>query len=454
MGIQNFPAALQPIIQQGFLETEFQKPLESQLRYRTIADRETFPNKIGETITKTRPGLKNPVTTPSNPSSNTNLDNGMSPSAYTVEQYTLTINQYNDTIDLNIVNNKVGLADQFLRNAKTNGTQSAQSLDRIARATLFGGALGTQGGYLGGNTRVRVGLGSPAATLSVDDVRGFQNVLVTGSNFILAGQPTANSGTFLPVSPANTAQVLVGSNYYTLTGVTVDGSNTSTAPGGISGVLTFSGNVSTSDGAQNNQVVHYNAPTILRPSGRLTTNALQATDFLSLGLLLDAQAVLRNNAPTEAGNMTCFLDNRSMRELFADQDFKIVFQGQYGSKEYRDGMVFDLLGIRFMPTTEAYVQTLNGLQIRRPILVIQGALIEGDFEGMGEMFENETHIVDVIDDIVQVTRPPLDRLGQIIAQSWYWIGGFALPTDATANTTIIPTASNAYLKRAVVIEHA
>jgi hypothetical protein len=51
-----------------------------------------------------------------------------------------------------------------------------------------------------------------------------------------------------------------------------------------------------------------------------------------------------------------------------------------------------------------------------------------------------------------VTREPLDRLQQIIAQSWYWIGGFAVPTDITANATIIPTATNSYYKRAVVIE--
>jgi len=51
-----------------------------------------------------------------------------------------------------------------------------------------------------------------------------------------------------------------------------------------------------------------------------------------------------------------------------------------------------------------------------------------------------------------VTREPLDRLKQIIAQSWYWIGGFALPTDVTADASIIPTATNAYLKRGVVIE--
>ncbi len=447
MSIQNFPTALQPIIQQGFLETEFEKPLESQLRYRQIADRETFPNKIGETITKTRPGLKAPVTTPMNPASNTNLDNGMSSTSFTVEQYTLALNQYGDTIDLNIINDKVGLASQFLQNAFTNGVQAAQSLDRIARGSLFNA-------YMGGNTRVRVTLGAAATTVSVDDIRGFQNVLVNGSNFILAGQPTANSGTFLPVSPTNTAQVTIGADVYTLVGATADGTNVSTAPGGISGVLTFSANVTVLDGTAGNPVVHYNAPTILRPNGRTTTAALQSTDLLTMGLLLDAQAVLRNNAPMESGSMICYLDNKSMRQLFADQDFKVLFQGQYGSKEFRDGQVFELLGIRFMPTTEAYVQVLGGVNVRRPIIAIKGALVEGDFAGMGDLVQNEQQVIHMVDDIVQVTRPPLDRLGQIIAQSWYWIGGFVAPTDATANQNIIPTASNAYYKRAVVLETA
>ena len=38
MGIQNFPATLQPIIQQGFLEREFQQALRSRLGYRAVAD--------------------------------------------------------------------------------------------------------------------------------------------------------------------------------------------------------------------------------------------------------------------------------------------------------------------------------------------------------------------------------------------------------------------------------
>jgi hypothetical protein len=33
MGIQNFPASLQPIIQQGFLEREFSQALRSKLGY-------------------------------------------------------------------------------------------------------------------------------------------------------------------------------------------------------------------------------------------------------------------------------------------------------------------------------------------------------------------------------------------------------------------------------------
>ena len=80
MGIQNFPAALQPIIQQGFLEREFQQALRSRLGYRAVADREEIAVGIGETLTKTRAGLKPSVTTPLSPALNTNLDNGLTPS--------------------------------------------------------------------------------------------------------------------------------------------------------------------------------------------------------------------------------------------------------------------------------------------------------------------------------------------------------------------------------------
>ena len=441
MPIQNFPAALQPIIQQNFLEREFQEGIQSMLSYRSIARREAFPNKIGETVTKTRPGLKAPVTTPITAASNTNLDNGLTPSTWTVEQYTLSIAMYGDTIDLNMVTNRVGIVEQFLQNAKANGIQSIQSLDRLARAALFNA-------YMGGNTRVRVTLGAPALTISVDDVRGFQQVFV--------------NGVMVAVSATNTMQVTVGSNVYTLTGVAVDGGNVSTAPGGISGTLTFSGNVTVADGTLNNTVTAYNsgagtAPFILRPNGRGNTSAIVGTDLLTMGSILDGVAYLRaNGVPAKDGLYNLYVDPVSGRQLFADPDFKLLYQGATGENPvFRAGRVTEIGDTRIIPTTEAYIQTLGVVKIRRPILVGDEALVEGDFEGMAaEDIAGNNAIIDMVDDIVHVTREPLDRLQQIIAQSWYWIGGFTAPTDQTVNTNIVPTASASYYKRAVVFEHA
>lgn len=438
MAIQNFPAALQPIIQQGFLEREFEDGLTSVLAYRRAATREEFANNIGETVTKTRPGLKAPTTTPMVASNNTNLDNGLSATTWTVEQYTLTLAMYGDTIDLNTVTQKVGIKSQFMQNAKANGIQAAQSLDRIARNKLFSA-------YMGQNTRVKTTLGAPGTVVAVDDVTGFSTVLVNG-------KPT-------PVSGTNPLPVLVGSNVYNLTGVTPDGSNTSTAFNGVSGTLTFSGNVTVADATAGNAVVSSYAPAILRPNGRSTTNAIVGTDTLTMSIILDAVAQLRSNAVAAIdGFYNVHLDPISGRQLFADPDFKIAYQGQGASQEFRMGRVIELLDCRFIPTTEAPIQahpTTAGLKVRRPIVCGAGALIEGDFAGMVDSdFTDNDAEVDLVDNIVQVTRPPLDRLQQIIAQSWYWIGDFAAPTDETVNSTIVPTASAAYWKRAICLEHA
>jgi hypothetical protein len=136
-----------------------------------------------------------------------------------------------------------------------------------------------------------------------------------------------------------------------------------------------------------------------------------------------------------------------------------MYQGQYGSAEVKAGKVFQLMGANFIPTTEALTQahpTTAGLTVRRPILCAPGALVEGDFAGIAEKAHQITDgnsEIQMIESVAQVIRGPIDRLQQIIAQSWFWIGGFTAPTDATANSTIIPTAGAQYLKRAVVIEH-
>jgi hypothetical protein len=438
MGIQNFPLSLQPIIQQGFLEREFEQALVSRLGYRAIADREPFAVGIGETLTKTRAGLKPSVTVPLAPNTNTNLDNGLTPSTWGVEQYTITINHYASTTDLNMVTSRVGIASQFLQNAHTNGEQAARSLDEIARNALFNP-------YFGGNTRIRTTLAAAGPVVTVDDIRGFQTVFINGVQTAISNSPGL--------------VVTVGADAYTLVGAIADVTNLSTAPNGVSGTLTFSTSVTVSDGTAGNAVQAANASVILRPNARTNTAALAATDTLAMANLLDAVAKLRMNAvPDIDGVFNCYLDPFSARQLFADQDFQRLFQGATSANQvFKQGMINDFLGLRFIPTTEAFVQahpTLPGSVIRRPIICGKGALIEGDFAGMAaDDVVPKDSIVAIVDGIAMVTREPIDRLQQIIAQSWYWIGGFCAPSDTTTSSTIIPTATNAAYKRAIMIEH-
>jgi len=438
MGIQNFPTALQPIIQQGYLEREFQQSLRSRLGYRACADRQSFAIGIGETLTKTRTGLRASVTTPMAPATNTNLDNGLTPGTYGVEQFTISINLYAATSDLNMVTSRVGIASQFLLNASINGEQAGRSLDELARNALFAP-------YFGGNTRVRTTLGANGPAITVDDVRGFQTTFVNGVQ--------------TPVGASASLSCAVGSNFYTLIGVAVDATNVSVAPGGISGVLTFSSSVIIADGTAGNTVTATTASTIVRPNNRANTMLLQSTDTLTMAALLNAVAILRQNAVPEIdGVFNCYLDPVSARQLFSDNDFRTLFTGATSANQvFQRGMINDFLGLRFMPTTEAYLQnypSIPGAVVRRPIICGKGALIEGDFAGMiAPDIAPANAIISLVDGVAMVTREPLDRLQQIIAQSWYWIGGFCAPSDTTTNPTTIPTATNANYKRAVMIEH-
>jgi len=294
---------------------------------------------------------------------------------------------------------------------------------------------------------VRLALASSAPVIAVDDIRGFQTAFVNGVQ--------------QPISSSNSLGVTVGSDLYSLIGATQDTVNLSTTPGGYSGLLTFSGNITVGDGALGNEVLAATASLILRPNSRTTSAQLQISDTLTMSNVLDAVANLRLNAvPDIDGAYNCYLDPISARQLFADQDFQRLFIGATSANEvFRpgQGVVNDFLGLRFVLTTESFVQpspNIAGSMIRRPIVVGQGALIEGDFAGMAaDDVAPKDSVVSMIDNVCMVTREPIDRLQQIIAQSWYWIGGFCAPSDTTTNPLTVPTSTNANFKRAVLIEH-
>lgn len=459
----NLSASLNAMLQTGILEREFEEGLDSNLAYRRICMRETVPNNIGETITRTRTGRKTPVTASLGVVTFSNLDNGLTPADASLEQYTFTMRDYGDTADVDLMANQSVIASNIVRVARNNGVQAAQSLERIARSRLFGA-------YLGGNSYVRTDLGaSSTTTCHVDDVRGFQTVLVNGV-------VTPISGTN-PLTVQETSVLSGVTQTLTVTAFAVDATNHSQTPDGTSGTITF--NTATAP-VNGDALVTSLAPKVIRPYGHITTAQMSASDTLTLGLLLDAVTQLRLNAvpPMDDGTYHCILDDSSMRQLWSDQQFIVLYAGRYQSQEYQQGQIFSLLGLTFIPTTETYIQPnltqYNGASynqvstatvaaaintpIRRPIVVGSECIIEGDFEGL-EYWLQEQMVgaiaeVTLIGGVAHIFRPPLDRMQRQLSLTWDWIGDFAVPTDATATSSIIPTANSALFKRAVVVEHS
>ncbi len=451
MSFNNLPAAIQSVIQLGYLEHQFGLPLRAKLGFRSVADREPFMANIGETITKTRTGLLPAITTPMAPAANSDFTSGLTPQNFSVEQYVLSIAQYAANMQLNIATARVAIDNLFLRNGYTLGEQAARSVDMLAQQVLFNA-------YLGGNSRVRVTLGSAGPTIAVDDVRGFQQTINS------AGQVVA-------VSPSNPVNVTVGADVYSLTGYTVDGTNVSTAPGGTSGTLTFSTSVSVSDGTALNAVVSAMAPYIVRPTlaasgvmAATTAGIASATDInsgkLTMQMILNAKATMSaNGVPVvdATGMYHLYIDPLQATGLYNDPAFQQFFRGQVTTEEYRMGVIAELLGVRLQETNLNPVQALSGVgTIRRGILVGQGALIEGVFTN--EAYKNNLDGVDddamitIVDDIAHVTREPLDALKQVITQTWSYAGGFSVPTDTTTNPNTIPTANNSAFKRGIILE--
>lgn len=190
---------------------------------------------------------------------------------------------------------------------------------------------------------------------------------------------------------------------------------------------------------------------LMAPFKRGCGKVIACPDKLTMGAILDGIAYLRLNAvPDMDGAYNCYLDPISARQLFADQDFRRLFLGHASANDvFRpgQGVVNDFLGVRFVLTNETQVRvhpTLTDKFVRGLMLVGKGALIEADLADMEKPDVAPTDsLVSLVNDICMVTREPVDRLQQIIAQSWYWVGGFSAMTDAATG----------WLKRAVLIEH-
>jgi len=412
------PAALQPIMQNGILDRIFRDALLPQFLYPATASVEPVAQGIGATVTFTRDGLLSPATTPTTGSD-------PSPQTLSYEQWSLSMEQYSNTMDTNRLTARATLADTFVRNVTKLGLNAGQTLNQLARNKLYAA-------YGGGNTWVITAQGSASTTCVVKSAAGFDTVLVNGV-------PTAvSAGNPLNVTVAGVANTVVGCNL---------GTNT----------LTLGTAVTQAVGAA---VVSSAAPYSLRPGSGATRYNLTGSNVMTASVAEDAVARLRTmNVPTINGNYVGHIDPVTERELFADPDFKQAYQGRGDSEVFGSLSIGTFLGVDWVRNNEAPVTTDGGsggnLTVHRPIFMGADALMAGPFEGIADLLADtgveEVPMISMIGpangvEVAMIIRPPQDRLQQIISATWSWVGDFAVPSDIT-------TGDASRYKRAVVVEH-
>lgn len=423
------PAGVRAIVQNGLLERAFRDALIPGFLYPQVADLEPISGGVGDTITKTRTGLITPSTTPLGGATDP------APSTYGIEQFSLTIDQYAQSIDTNMLQSAISAASKYVKDVQTLGTGAGQSLNRVARNRLYGA-------YGGGTTFVPAG-GSTNTTWVVDDASGFDKVLVNGV-------PTAVSVSApLNVTINGVANTVVGCNLATNT-------------------LTLGTTVAITTGWA---VVASTTSYFVRPNARTSQWTLADTDVATMSLFRSAVARLRAMAvPTVDGYYVAHIDSYTEAQLFNDADFKQALQGRVDSPVFRDLSIGRFGGIDWVRNIEAPTSTKTlaagaGRVVHRPLVVGAGSLIAGPLADMGSLLSETSldataangaapaiEMVDAADTGLQValiTRAPQDRLQQVVSTTYSWVGDFCVPSDAVTSAVSDP----AFYKRGVVVEH-
>lgn len=411
------PAAIQAIMQNGLLDRTFEDALLPEFLFAAVGDSEPWSGGLGDTVTKTRRGLLTPATTPlagSDPSAAT----------YSVEQWSVTMDQYGNSVDTNLLQSSMTLASKYLEDVQALATNAGQSLNQIARNKLYKA-------YAGGRTWATAGA-TTDTTIAVANVDGFTHTLVNGV-------PTAVSG-------ANPLTVSIEGVANTVTGASV-------ATG--AGNLTLG---TTRVDVLGDAIVAANAPVSYRPNARDAAFDIISTDVASLALFRSAVIRLRKmNVPTVGGYYVAHIPPDTEGQLFADADFKAALQGRVDSPVYLDLSIGRFAGIDWVRNNETPTVTSNtGVTVQRPLVMGGGALTNDPFAEMGNLLNgtDANSNVRMIGpatgvQVAMITREPQDRLQQNLSSTWSWVGDFGVPSDVTASGGDL-----ARYKRALMVEHA
>lgn len=446
------------MLQDRTLEREFHEALFPQLMYRAEAMPELWPANIGERMVMTRSGLMTPSTRPLVPGADP------TPKSYQTEQWEIEANQYGDSLDTFMPTSRAALAPTILNDAKVLGLNAGQSLDLLPRNKLFVA-------YNGGNTNLSVLAAISATTISVASINGFTQKLVNGRN--------------QPVSAVNPLAITFPGTAVTANVVGAVPANPLDPFG--PGTLALSAGLSA--GLSVRQAVRAETASIIqRVGGGTSVDALTAGSILTLSDIQRAVAFLRGaNVPPKAdGLYHVHLSPQAEYQLFQDNAMQRIYQSIPDSVYQREGIITVQNGCAFYRNNQAPVVTNTGtlvstgtnalcspqigaevrnntsINIDRTIVIGGGAMYEkyidegayitdaGITGKIGEFSVVNGGIQVMTDRIRYILRAPLDRLQQVISQSWSWSGDFGIPTDALG----VALSGAAAYKRCVVIESA
>lgn len=454
--VPGIPAGIQEIIQDNTLEREFRDALFPELLFRSAARPELWEAERGDRMIFTRTGLLQPRVEP--------LPAGTdpTPATYGSEQWEAIAEQYGNTIDTHMPTSYVTMRSKFAENTKKLALDAGQTANRLVRNPLYRA-------YLGGNTVLTAAAGSGDTTVQVASISGFTHLV-------------ANSA-LVPVSSANPISVVIG----TTAALVIDATPADPASPHGPGTLTLSAALGGAGEATRAAVLATNRSRITRVGGGNSVDAITAANILTLQDVINTVARLRaQNVPTMPdGTYHVHLSPIAEAQIYQDNQWQRLYDSLPDSMAYRDLAIGRKVGCTFfrnneVPTpfnTGSLVATNNnaqasvqigaevynsaGVPIDRTIVLGGGTIVEKyldesryiteagatGVQRVGRFTVVNNGLAIMVDRIRFIIRSPLDRLGQVVSQTWSWSGDFPIPSDQS-------TGNPARYKRAAVIEHA
>lgn len=445
--VLGIPPIISELNQKGLLERAFHDGLFPNLAYRAEAMPEEWPANTGQEIVMTRAGLLKPTVTPLTP--------GSEPAGQTVpyEQWVATLAQFADSIDTHMPTSTTANANLLLRNIHQLGLQAGQSVNRVARDSLFQA-------YLSGQTL------SIAATLTTDTsirvaaLNGFTDVVVPGSN---VRPQTVSTAYPLPITIGPSGST-VSAN---VIGFIPDDGTDPLGPG----VLLLAGQIGTVF-ASRVPVKSAYAPRMVLSAAGDSIDAIGAGDTLTLQQSITAMSFLRraNVQPHDDGFYHAHISALGNAQFFADGVFQRLNQSLPEHIIYKQGFIGQMANIAYFINNEAPETTnvgtlkstasgafyapelgseiVNGAGIPLGMMIVTGKgsiyekyLDEGQYVTeagttgkIGEFDVVNNGIKILTERIRLVLRAPIDKLQQQVTTSWSISTSFPTPSDITASS--------------------